>query len=54
MLDTARKLSEDVARLERENASLKPQINKLREKFGQFQGSSSCRFGLQADTQIAG
>jgi hypothetical protein len=53
LLDTARKLSEDVALLESDNASLKSQINKLHKKVFQPQGSLFPRVGLHVDTDIA-
>jgi hypothetical protein len=53
MLYTARKLSEDDAVLESDNASLKSQINKLHEKVGHPQGSLPTRVGLQAEKEIA-
>jgi hypothetical protein len=53
LLDTAHKLSEDVAVLKSDNASLKSQINKLREKACQPQGSLSSRVGLLTDKEIA-
>jgi hypothetical protein len=53
LADTVHELSEDVAFLENENASLKSKINKLLEKSGQSLGSSSCCFGLQANTKIS-
>lgn len=46
LLDTAQKLSEDVALLKSDNASYKFQINKLNEKAGQAQGSLSSIVGL--------
>jgi hypothetical protein len=53
LLDTVHKLSEQVAVLNSDNASLKSQINKLHENVGEPQGPLSTRVGLQADKEIA-
>jgi hypothetical protein len=53
LMYTVRELSEDVALLKSDNASLKSQINKLHRKVYLPQGPLSSRVGLQADMEFA-
>jgi hypothetical protein len=53
LLDTVHKLSEDVAILKSDNASLKNQISQLNCKVHRPQGSKSSSVGFRADTVTA-
>jgi hypothetical protein len=53
LLDTVHKISEDVAILKSDNASLKTQISQLNSKVDKPQGSLSSSSGFRSRTEIA-